>query len=194
MPKNVAQPVDGVGGSPGKLQYYVVVDAGSTGSRAFIYKQSQDGAVSLAAHPDMPQSPAILEVVPGLSSYAESPEKAYDDTFHRLLKFAATVIPPSKVSSTPLFVRGTAGLRRISASHRQEIFENLFARTRRDYAFQLSDGHGPGAVASFGIMAGDMEGIYAWLAINNKEVCTRPMLTTFEVLCYPRICTCDWFS
>lgn len=182
MPQKFAQSANGAGGG-GKLQYYVVVDAGSTGSRAFIYKKSQDGTVSLAAHPDMPKSPAILEVVPGLSSYAESPEKAYDDTFHRLLKFAAAVIPSSKVSSTPLFVRGTAGLRRISAAHRQEIFHNLFARTRRDYDFQLSDGRDPGtAVASFGILAGEMEGIYAWLAINNKEVCTTLLLVTAAVV------------
>jgi len=148
-------------------KYYVVVDAGSTGSRVFVYAQSRKtNEVSIARQPK-DGSQAIFSVVPGLSSYAETPSAAYDDTFHDLLKFAATVIPADQVSQTPLYVRGTAGLRRISKAHRLKIFDELLSRTQNDYDF-IVYGH-TADLPTFDIMAGDMEGIYAWLAINHKE-------------------------
>ena len=160
-------------GNGNNFNYFIVIDAGSTGSRAFVYQQdATTGTVSMAPHPngsnDAFPPPAILEVVPGLSSYAENPKAAYDDTFHTLLRFADSVVPAAKSAATPLFVRGTAGLRRISAVHRRQIFDELAARTRRDYQFIVASADD--AVPAFDIMPGDMEGVYAWLAINHKEV------------------------
>jgi hypothetical protein len=122
--------------------YYVVVDAGSTGSRVFVFSRPIDGGeVSYVEYPRGSGTKAVYAVVPGLSSFAERPQDAYDGGFGLLLEYAAQVVPEHAIPHTPLYVRGTAGLRRLTKEHRLAIFDELLARTKRDYLFQVADGH-----------------------------------------------------
>ena len=85
--------------------YAVVVDAGSTGSRAFIYEFRHDangGRHISALH--------VQKVMPGLSSFGEHPQDAVA-YLAPLLHNAASVIDPSHHNQTKVYIKATAGMR-----------------------------------------------------------------------------------
>ena len=85
--------------------YAVVIDAGSTGSRAFIYEFRHDanGTRSISAlH--------VQKVMPGLSSFGDHPQDAVA-YLAPLLHNAASVIEPSHHSQTKVYIKATAGMR-----------------------------------------------------------------------------------
>jgi Golgi nucleoside diphosphatase len=117
----------GYGSEPrGTYHYAVVIDAGSSGSRAYLYywpPHSGDRSTLLAIQPmrngsgilfpERPGnagSPLYKTITPGLSSTAEDPAKAAE-YFFPLLDFALANIPANKISETPLYILATAGMR-----------------------------------------------------------------------------------
>lgn len=85
--------------------YAVVVDAGSTGSRAFIYEFSQgtDGSRHISTlH--------VQKVMPGLSSFGDHPQDAVA-YLAPLLHHAASVIDASHHNTTKVYIKATAGMR-----------------------------------------------------------------------------------
>ncbi|KAI0754806.1 nucleoside phosphatase family-domain-containing protein [Daedaleopsis nitida] len=135
------------------VQFALMIDAGSTGSRIHIYKFNNCGP-----------SPAYEYEVfkqrqPGLSKYAGNPLGAAE-SLDELLDEAMHVVPPSLRACTPLAVKATAGLRRLGANEATAILDAVRRRLEDKYPFSLQ---GPGAVQ---IMEGRDEGVYAWLTAN----------------------------
>ena len=135
------------------VQFALMIDAGSTGSRIHIYKFNNCGP-----------SPAYEYEVfkqrqPGLSSYRDSP-RAAAESLDELLDEAMRVIPESLRSCTPLQVKATAGLRRLGTKEASDILSAVRQRLEEKYPFSL---HGENAVE---IMEGRDEGVYAWLTAN----------------------------
>lgn len=70
--------------------YAVVIDAGSTGSRAHVFKHhtpAPGAAFSHASYPEVELPEAVLKATPGLSSYAHNPPAAAK-SLEPLIKFA----------------------------------------------------------------------------------------------------------
>jgi len=90
------------------MEYAVIIDAGSSGSRVYVYRwPTPDGAARVAL-----QSPGVEEVhnkkiEPGLSSAANL-QKVADD-IHALLSEAAQYVPEPLQSTTPVYLMATAG-------------------------------------------------------------------------------------
>jgi hypothetical protein len=135
------------------VQYALMIDAGSTGSRIHVYKFHNCGP-----------SPAyeyetFVQKQPGLSAYAGHPEEAAQ-SLDSLLDVAVLTVPEALRRCTPVAVKATAGLRLLGAAQSAEILEAVRRRLREVYPFPL-ESQDPVA-----IMDGADEGVYAWITAN----------------------------
>jgi guanosine-diphosphatase len=137
------------------VQFALMVDAGSTGSRIHIYKFNNCGA-----SPEYEYE--VFEMTkPGLSSYATEPARAAE-SLDVLLDTAMRTVPAPLRSCTPIAVKATAGLRLLGVRESGAILDAVRARLHDKYPFPLHDADGQGVV----IMDGKDEGVYAWITAN----------------------------
>ncbi|KAG2138607.1 nucleoside phosphatase family-domain-containing protein [Suillus bovinus] len=135
------------------VQYALMIDAGSTGSRIHIYKFHNCG----------PSPTFEYEVFrmtqPGLSSYAGLPTVAAE-SLDPLLDEAMNVVPESLRGCTPVAVKATAGLRLLGARQSEDILKAVHDHIFSKYPFPFPDKDG------VVIMDGKDEGVYAWITAN----------------------------
>ncbi|OCH91644.1 hypothetical protein OBBRIDRAFT_774912 [Obba rivulosa] len=135
------------------VQYALMIDAGSTGSRIHIYKFHN-------CRPSPTFEYEVFKVTkPGLSSYKDSPLEAAE-SLDVLLDEAVRVVPASLQSCTPVAVKATAGLRLLGVEESAEILEAVRRRLQDYYPFSLQ------GVDDVVIMDGKDEGVYAWITAN----------------------------
>lgn len=137
---------------PGKpiLQYAVMIDAGSSGSRVHIYKFNY-----CKEEPELENE--VFEMLePGLSSYKGNPEAAAD-SLEPLLQLAIESVPKEMQSCTPIAVKATAGLRLLGKEQSDAILFSVRTRLEQKYPFPIADVE---------IMDGKDEGVYAWITVN----------------------------
>ncbi|ORY46921.1 hypothetical protein BCR33DRAFT_715323 [Rhizoclosmatium globosum] len=152
-------------------RYGIVIDAGSSGSRALIYSwkvfdhpsQKRDLLPLIEkAFPESELNPVgegkkgrkwSKAIEPGLSSLF-NPKKAGDtvkldqvsDYLAPLLKFSESVVPTSLHSSTPVYLLATAGMRLVPPLQRAQILQH--------------------ACETFRVISGEAEGVFGWVAVN----------------------------
>lgn len=135
--------------------YAVVIDAGSTGSRSFVYQFGSDssGSRKIIAHQGQ-------KVMPGLSSFGEHPEDA-PEYLAPLLIYAATMIAPEDHAKTKVYIKATAGMRLIPEEQQQSIWSHLISGIISHPAipFKITPD-------DFGTIDGYFEAYYAVLASN----------------------------
>ncbi|KAK3732879.1 hypothetical protein QZH41_018670 [Actinostola sp. cb2023] len=137
------------------LDFGIMIDAGSTGSRIHIYafKKMEDGTLKLVDE-------VFKHTKTGLSSFAKNPKEGAK-TIHKLLKIAKDVVPPTKWHKTPVALKATAGLRLLPGkASKQLLKESRVYEVFKDSPFKVS---GPSSVS---ILDGLYEGIYAWITVN----------------------------
>lgn len=132
------------------VQYALMIDAGSTGSRIHIYKFNNCGASAEYEYEVFEQTK------PGLSSYAGLPLDAAQ-SLDVLLDKALSVVPQALRSCTPVAVKATAGLRLLGPAESEAILETVRHRIHEKYPFSLQD---------VVIMDGSDEGVFAWITAN----------------------------
>jgi guanosine-diphosphatase len=135
------------------VQYALMIDAGSTGSRIHVYKFHNCFEAPTLEHETFEQ------IKPGLSFYTKSPEEAAE-SLDVLLDIAVAEIPRELQSCTPLAVKATAGLRLLGESQSRAILDAVAKRIHRKYPFPLPMKDG------VIIMDGKDEGVYAWITTN----------------------------
>ena len=135
--------------------YAVVIDAGSTGTRAFVFTTDL-----------LPDGSKIFHGYPcgksrlGLSSFAGNHSGA-SEMFLPLLDVASKFVPVEHHKTTPLFVKGTAGMRLLDEASQERLWDSLvhYLRRNKDIPFHI-DRH------NFGTISGHQEAFYAVLASN----------------------------
>lgn len=134
------------------FQYGIMFDAGSTGTRIHIFKfQRQPNEAPKLAHE------TFKAIKPGLSAYADDPEKCADGII-TLLKVAKDNIPPLQWKSTPLVLKATAGLRLLPGEKAQHLLAKVKDMFMASPFLSRED--------SVSIMDGTDEGVSAWITIN----------------------------
>ncbi|KAF8465236.1 nucleoside phosphatase family-domain-containing protein [Kalaharituber pfeilii] len=136
------------------VQYALMVDAGSTGSRIHVYRFNNCGDT-----PEL-ESEVFNITQPGLSAYPDDPEAAAA-SLDVLLDVAVKSVPQSLKSCTPIAVKATAGLRLLGEKKSEKILEAVRHRLETKYPFPVvstKDG--------VAIMDGKDEGVYAWITTN----------------------------
>ncbi|XP_036605543.1 ectonucleoside triphosphate diphosphohydrolase 4 [Trichosurus vulpecula] len=145
------------------INYGIVVDCGSSGSRIFVYcwprhNGNPHDLLDIRQMRDKNRKPVVMKIKPGISEFATSPEKV-SDYISPLLSFAAEHVPRAKHKETPLYILCTAGMRILPESQQKAILEDLLTDIPAHFDFLFSDSHAE-------VISGKQEGVYAWIGIN----------------------------
>ncbi|KAJ2722688.1 Golgi apyrase [Coemansia sp. Benny D115] len=162
-----------------RRRYGVVIDAGSSGSRAMIYAwddpalQQRTAAASNGSDTghlhDSMHLPIIEragehwteKITPGISSFADRPRLVGIEHIKPLLDFAQKHIPRRQIAQTPVYLLATAGMRLLPLSHQALLMDTACTFARANYEFLLPD-----CQESFHVVSGELEGLYGWVAVN----------------------------
>ncbi|PPQ85476.1 hypothetical protein CVT24_008322, partial [Panaeolus cyanescens] len=138
------------------VQWTLMIDAGSTGSRIHIYKFN-----NCHATPSYEYEVFVKNQL-GLSSFKGRPQEAAE-SLDPLLDEAVKVVPKAMWGCTEVWVKATAGLRLLGESDAGKILDAVEGRLRDVYPFSVRGEKGKEAVQ---IMDGKDEGVYAWITAN----------------------------
>ncbi|KAI1230086.1 hypothetical protein IHE44_0010476 [Lamprotornis superbus] len=116
------------------LNYGIVVDCGSSGSRVFVYcwprhNGNPKDLLDIQQMRDSNRKPVVMKIKPGISEFASSPDKV-SDYISPLLSFAAEHVPRSKHKETPLYIL-----------QQKAILEDLLTDIPVHFDFLFSDSH-----------------------------------------------------
>ncbi|KAI0398343.1 guanosine-diphosphatase [Xylariaceae sp. FL0594] len=140
------------------VQYVLMIDAGSTGSRIHVYKFNNCGPTPELEAEEFKMTETS---VGGLSKYKNDPVAAAK-TLDPLLAVAMATVPDKLKGCTPVAVKATAGLRMIGTDAADKILKTVREHLEKDYPFPVvSDEEG-----GVQIMDGSDEGVYAWITTN----------------------------
>uniref|UniRef100_A0A8D3CG51 nucleoside diphosphate phosphatase n=1 Tax=Scophthalmus maximus TaxID=52904 RepID=A0A8D3CG51_SCOMX len=132
--------------------YGIMFDAGSTGTRIHVFKfQIDDNEAPSLAHE------TFRAIKPGLSAYADDPEKCSSGILE-LLEVARSSVPASLWTRTPVVLKATAGLRLLPGDKASELLDQVRALFLQSPFLSGDD--------SVSIMDGTDEGISAWITVN----------------------------
>ncbi len=142
------------------VQYVLMIDAGSTGSRIHVYRFNNCGST-----PELESE--IFEMTPptkggsGLSAYADDPEAAAT-SLDMLMEVAMKNVPEKLRGCTPVAVKATAGLRKVGPERSEKILAAVRSRLETKYPFAVVSPENGGVQ----VMDGSEEGVYAWITTN----------------------------
>lgn len=138
-------------------QYAVVIDAGSSGSRVYVYSFEPSDSLEKTAIKQV----ASLKVEPGISAYAGvkkmKPVKQY---LQPLISFAKEKIPADAHKKTPLFWYSTAGMRLLSPVKQRRTYKRIEKIIKQQSDFKI---------AAIQTISGSMEGVLMWLSANYQN-------------------------
>ncbi|KAI3620395.1 hypothetical protein CBS9595_002362 [Malassezia furfur] len=144
------------------VQYAIMMDAGSTGSRIHVYKFNY-----CKPSPEL-ESEYFDHLEPGLSSY-KTDAKGAANSLRPLLDGAMRLIPKSLHACTPISLKATAGLRLLPGTQSTEIIRAVRTLLETQYPFPIADGKdhiGQRDGRGVEIMDGREEGVFAWITVN----------------------------
>lgn len=142
------------------VQYALMIDAGSTGSRIHVYRFNNCGST-----PELENE--VFKMTEkkaggsGLSSFKEDAEGAAK-SLDVLMDEAMKAVPDKLKGCTPVAVKATAGLRLLGQEMSQKILDAVRTRLETVYPFPVISKEQHGVE----IMDGKDEGVYAWITTN----------------------------
>eukprot|EP00403_Amphidinium_massartii_P041346 CAMPEP_0178454962 /NCGR_PEP_ID=MMETSP0689_2-20121128/45651_1 /TAXON_ID=160604 /ORGANISM="Amphidinium massartii, Strain CS-259" /LENGTH=440 /DNA_ID=CAMNT_0020080957 /DNA_START=267 /DNA_END=1587 /DNA_ORIENTATION=+ len=140
------------------LHYGIIVDAGSSGSRAHVYswRSSSSSSPSSTASIDLVKDD-LLKIKPGLSSFAGN-VSGVRDSVRQLVAHARRSVPEARTAVDAIYLMATAGLRMKGEEAATEILQAAAAELaaspllfKPEWAY---------------ILSGEEEAIYGWLTVN----------------------------
>ena len=143
-----------------QIEYAILFDAGSSGTRMEIYQFLASGP-SLQPSQVIQLSPSPHKVEPGLSEFADDPSKV-DAYLMPLLESSKKTIPQDKQASSPIYLLATAGMRLLPEDQANAILDevrNLF-NDKSKCPFLFEDDN------DARVILGKTEGIYGWVTVN----------------------------
>ncbi|TQS31696.1 hypothetical protein Golomagni_08015, partial [Golovinomyces magnicellulatus] len=140
------------------VQYVLMIDAGSTGSRIHVYKFNNCGPTPELEKEDFKMTE---KSVGGLSKYENDPVAAAK-TLDVLMAVAMESVPDKLKGCTPVAVKATAGLRAIGLEKATAILDQVRTHLEKDYPFPVVANDKNGVE----IMDGMYEALYAWITVN----------------------------
>jgi guanosine-diphosphatase len=142
------------------IQYALMIDAGSTGSRIHVYKFNNCGPSPELESENFEMTPK-KQGGSGLSAYGDDPEAAAR-SLDVLMEVALKNVPKEYQACTPIAVKATAGLRKLGEKKSNDILAAVRRHLDNDYPFPLVSEERKGVE----VMPGEMEGVYAWITVN----------------------------
>uniref|UniRef100_A0A7S3LIK7 Uncharacterized protein n=1 Tax=Aplanochytrium stocchinoi TaxID=215587 RepID=A0A7S3LIK7_9STRA len=149
-----------------RYRYYIVCDAGSTGTRLYVYYMQNDFENVVNEHADDSGEDTLTlkyyrgdKVKPGLSSFAGNPQGLIP-YLKPLFDHAVDFIPEDALPFTQAFIRATAGMRLLEKEEEETIYDVIYETfPTLGYPFSLPRSH-------ISTISGQDEGYYALIAVN----------------------------
>ncbi|KFZ13332.1 hypothetical protein V502_06661 [Pseudogymnoascus sp. VKM F-4520 (FW-2644)] len=143
------------------MQYVLMIDAGSTGSRIHVYRFNNCGPTPYLEDEEFKMTSKVEGGSSGLSSYDDDAEGAAK-SLDILMDVAMSYVPEKLRSCSPVAVKATAGLRKLGDVKSNKILAAVRTRLETKYPFPVvSDKEG-----GVEVMEGTDEGVYAWITTN----------------------------
>ena len=152
------------------FSYLAMIDAGSSGCRAHIYRYGKLGSIDGPLYV-LPQH-VSKKVKPGLSSFAKLPKNA-GPSLKELVDFVKSAVPEKDWAVTPIWLKATAGLRLIDSAESSAVLVSvrnfLGDKANSPFIFRASWA---------GIISGNEEGGFGWIAFNYLKKIIGPKKKT----------------
>jgi guanosine-diphosphatase len=142
------------------IQYALMIDAGSTGSRIHVYRFNNCGPTP-ELESEVFEQTAPKEGGSGLSSYKDDAEGAAK-SLDVLMDVAVKNVPEELKACTPVAVKATAGLRKLGPILSSNILKAVRKRLEINYPFPVVSTEKGGVQ----VMDGKDEGVFAWITAN----------------------------
>nr|VZI30049.1 unnamed protein product [Spirometra erinaceieuropaei] len=160
-PNRLAHPVANPLSSGSK--YAIVVDAGSSGSRIFVYcvdtENSPPGEIPIITLcKDAEDKPIVKKKTPGISSFAGRTSEV-EPYISDLIQLASDYIPAVAHSSTPLYILATAGMRLLTEVQQEAIWAAVRRTIKTKFAFNFED-------SCAQTVSGLYEALFGWTTVN----------------------------
>ena len=152
-----------------RFSYLAIVDAGSSGCRAHVYRYGKLGSLTGPLYV-LPHHTS-KKIKPGLSSFASNPDDA-GESLLGLVEFLKTQVPEDCWSKTPIWVKATAGLRMLALDNKSKsdailksVVKFLSDKNKSPFFFRASWAK---------IISGNEEAGFAWIAYNYLKKIIGP--------------------
>ncbi|KAJ6443120.1 nucleoside diphosphatase [Purpureocillium lavendulum] len=148
-------------------RYGVILDAGSSGTRVYVYKWKHPAAAAKhASTTELHSLPKLKlkeskKIHPGVSTFAQDVASVGPDHLQSLVDVALKEVPAAQVPETPLFLMATAGVRFLPKHQQADLLQGMCAYFRENTKFDLPDCN-----SHIQVISGETEGLYGWLAAN----------------------------
>ncbi len=139
----------------------VVFDAGSSGTRVFIYDWEKGTVKAELPKIALPQG-RTKKVSPGIATFSKNVD-GISDYLTPLIDFAKLAVGSDDISKTSLFFAGTAGLR-LEQLRNPEGYQKVMNKTK-----ELLQKSGFKITREPGVITGQEEGVFAWVNVNALE-------------------------
>ena len=141
-----------------QFSYVAVIDAGSSGCRAHIYRYGKLGSIQGKLY-ILPNHES-KKLKPGLSSFAQNPSEA-GSSLVNLINFVKEKVPENYWKDTPIWLKATAGLRLLDKSTSEQILDSVrkFLKDPTNSPFYFTSN-------AVQLISGRQEGAFGWIAFN----------------------------
>jgi apyrase len=138
------------------FHYLVMIDAGSSGCRAHVFRYGMFSSGQLYILPKH----VSFKAKPGLSSFADRPLLA-GGSLAPLIEFAKGVIPKAEWSLSPIWLKATAGLRMLKRTERLAILQDV-----RTFLGDETKSPFLSRARWASVIPGHEEGAFGWISVN----------------------------
>ena len=143
--------------------YIGVIDAGSTGSRFYLFHLERDSNGEITKMREVNSN----ECQPGINSYVHNLDGVWKPLY-TMIRASERLLHSS--DSVPLYIFATAGMRVLSANDQKSIYDAIYRGYRKsNLRFYLSRDN-------LRTIDGEMEAIYGWLTVNVLKSRITPSL------------------
>lgn len=150
--------ISGVTAKLSVVEYAVVMDAGSTGSRVRIYTWHE----RTSSPTTLPRFnlTSNFKVKPGISSYAKN-FNGLTTHIHSLVSHAKGNVPLTHIAKTPIYLMATAGMRLLLETDADAVMKKIHVllsdKSVNPFRYKRIQSR---------VLSGEEEGVFGWLAVN----------------------------
>lgn len=158
------------------FSYLAMIDAGSSGCRAHVYRYGKLGTITGPLY-ILPQH-VSKKIKPGLSSFAKNPHDA-GPSLQQLVDFVKEQVPEAFQATTPIWLKATAGLRMVASNERDAILSSVrqFLGNKEHSPFIFRSSYAS-------VISGSEEGGFGWIAYNYLKKIIGPKATALGTAPY----------
>jgi len=142
-----------------RTKYGIMIDAGSSGTRAHIYQwEKTPGIPNVQPAPNVSNAWAIKAKI--RLADAATNNTVISSIFRTIIEYCSKRIPEAELVRTSIFVYATAGMRLLSVSDQQRVIEETYGFLKSNSPFKVK-------LDNIRVIDGIEEGVYGWLSVNH---------------------------